>query len=164
MARRMRVQSTYTSVFEDWLFNVLLPLAAYATLAVSAYVTRSYVEEGLFGVGTAALLLLFIGIHNAWDAVTYHVFVKKPGRHQGGATSFDSPSFKAQKALSHSEAIPPRVNPASGPAGRYLWTAFAAVINAACSPRVNAPSDQLAPDGRLPGTAAPTLDTQGEAR
>jgi hypothetical protein len=34
-------------------------------------------EEGLFGVGTAALLLLFIGIHNAWDAVTYHVFVKK---------------------------------------------------------------------------------------
>jgi hypothetical protein len=22
------------------------------------------------------VLLLFIGIHNAWDAVTYHVFVK----------------------------------------------------------------------------------------
>jgi hypothetical protein len=37
-------------------------------------------------------------------------------------------------------------------------------INAACSPRVNAPSDHLAPDGRLPGTAAPTLDTQGEER
>jgi hypothetical protein len=73
----------YTPVFEDWLFNVLLPLAAYATFTVSAYVARSYVEEGLFGVGTAALLLLFIGIHNAWDAVTYHVFVKK-GRHQGG--------------------------------------------------------------------------------
>jgi hypothetical protein len=27
--------------------------------------------------GAAALLLLFIGIHNAWDTVTYHVFVKK---------------------------------------------------------------------------------------
>jgi hypothetical protein len=37
----------------------------------------TFLEEGLFGVGTAALLLLFIGIHNAWDAVTYHVFVKK---------------------------------------------------------------------------------------
>jgi hypothetical protein len=37
-------------------------------------------------------------------------------------------------------------------------------INAACSPRVNAPSDQLAPDGRLPGTAASTLDTQGQER
>ena len=27
--------------------------------------------------GAAALLLLFVGIHNAWDLVTYHVFVKK---------------------------------------------------------------------------------------
>jgi hypothetical protein len=26
-------------------------------------------REALFGVGAAALLLLFIGIHNAWDAV-----------------------------------------------------------------------------------------------
>ena len=31
----------------------------------------------MFGIGAAALLLLFIGIHNAWDAVTYHVFVNK---------------------------------------------------------------------------------------
>jgi hypothetical protein len=37
-------------------------------------------------------------------------------------------------------------------------------INAVCSPRANAPSDQLARDGRLPGTAAPTLDTQGQER
>jgi hypothetical protein len=32
--------------------------------------------QALFGAGAAALLLLFTGIHNAWDAVTYHVFVK----------------------------------------------------------------------------------------
>ena len=37
-------------------------------------------------------------------------------------------------------------------------------INAACSPRVNAPNDQLAPDGRLLGTAAPILDTRGQER
>jgi redox-sensitive bicupin YhaK (pirin superfamily) len=43
-------------------------------------------------------------------------------------------------------------------------TAFTTVINAGFSPRGNAPSDQLAPDGRLPGMAAPTLDIQGEAR
>jgi len=35
------------------------------------------VYEALFGVGAAVLLLLLIGIHNAWDAVTYHVFFKK---------------------------------------------------------------------------------------
>jgi hypothetical protein len=31
----------------------------------------------MFAVGGAALLLLFIGIHNAWDTVTFHVFVKR---------------------------------------------------------------------------------------
>ncbi len=76
VARRMRVQSTYQPVFEDWLFHVMLPFAAYAVLAMSAYVAHSHARPALFLVGTAALLLLFIGIHNAWDAVTYHVFVK----------------------------------------------------------------------------------------
>jgi hypothetical protein len=35
----------------------------------------------LYGVGTTALLLLFIGIHNAWDAVVYDVFVNKRDKH-----------------------------------------------------------------------------------
>jgi hypothetical protein len=30
------------------------------------------------GVAAAAFLLLFIGIHTAWDAVTYLVFVRWP--------------------------------------------------------------------------------------
>jgi hypothetical protein len=41
---------------------------------------RSNIGGALFGVGAAVLLLLFIGIHNAWDAVTYHVFVNKHGQ------------------------------------------------------------------------------------
>ena len=77
VARRERVQTAYQPVFEDWLFHALLPLAAYALLAMAAYATHNHVRVALFGVGTAALLLLFIGIHNAWDTVTYHVFVKK---------------------------------------------------------------------------------------
>ena len=79
VARRVRVQTAYQPEFEDWLFHVLLPFAAYAILAIAAYGTRNHVRVALFGVGAAALLLLFIGIHNAWDAVTYHIFVKKPG-------------------------------------------------------------------------------------
>ena len=73
----MRVQAIYTPVFEDWLFHVLLPFAAYATIATSAFVARLNVGEALFVTGAAVLLLLFIGIHNAWDAVTYHVFSKR---------------------------------------------------------------------------------------
>jgi hypothetical protein len=49
-------------------------------LAISAYVALSHAHEALFGVGAAVLLLLFIGIHNAWDAVAYHALVNKPDR------------------------------------------------------------------------------------
>jgi hypothetical protein len=32
----------------------------------------------LFGVAAAALLLFFIGIHNTWDSLVYHVFSRRP--------------------------------------------------------------------------------------
>jgi hypothetical protein len=73
----MRTQTIYQPVFEDWLFHAILPFVAYATLAGSAYATRAHAREALFAVGAAALLLLFVGIHNAWDGVTYHVFHRK---------------------------------------------------------------------------------------
>jgi len=72
---RMR-KTAYQPEFEDWLFHAALPLAAYAILAASALAATARLREALFGVGAAALLLLFVGIHNAWDAVTYHVSVK----------------------------------------------------------------------------------------
>jgi len=77
VARRMRLQTAYRPVFEDWLFHALLPLAAYVILAISAYVAQSHARPALFLVAAATLLLLFVGIHNAWDAVTYHVLVKR---------------------------------------------------------------------------------------
>jgi hypothetical protein len=77
VVRHMRRQSAYQPVLEDWLFHVLLPFAAHAALVVSACAARSHARGSLFGVAAAALLLLFIGIHNAWDAVTYHVFVAR---------------------------------------------------------------------------------------
>ncbi len=77
VARRLRSQTAYRPVFEDWLFHVLLPLTAYAVLAASAGVAYSYPRPALFLVGAAALLLIFVGIHNAWDIVTHHVFVRR---------------------------------------------------------------------------------------
>jgi hypothetical protein len=79
VARRMRQQTAYRPEFEDWLFHILLPCTAYVVLAVSAYGALSHARQALFGVAAAALLLLFAGIHNAWDAVTYHIFVVRPG-------------------------------------------------------------------------------------
>lgn len=77
VARRMKAQTVYRPVFEDWLFHALLPLAAYALLAVAAYVAHSQTRPAMFVIGVATLLLLFVGIHNAWDAVTYHVFAQR---------------------------------------------------------------------------------------
>jgi hypothetical protein len=77
VTRRLRTQTAYKPVLEDWLFHALLPLAAYVALTVSACAAQSHARMALFIVAAAALLLLFIGIHNAWDAVTYHVFVRR---------------------------------------------------------------------------------------
>jgi len=77
VARRMRLQTVYEPVFEDWLFHALIPFAAYALLAGSAFVAHSSARPALFVVAAATLLFLFAGIHNSWDAVMYHVFTKK---------------------------------------------------------------------------------------
>ncbi len=77
---RMQRQTVYPPEFEDWLSHVLLPLAAYSLLALSPLAARSRTREALFGVGAAALLLLFVGIHNAWDSIAYHVFASERDR------------------------------------------------------------------------------------
>jgi hypothetical protein len=82
VARRMRAQTVYQPVFEDWLFHFLLPFASYAILAGSAFAARSHARTALFILSAAALLLLFIGIHNAWDTVMHLVFVEQRGQQE----------------------------------------------------------------------------------
>jgi hypothetical protein len=86
VTQRMRAQTVYEPVFEDWLFHSLLPLAAYVALAVSAGVAHTHERAALFLVAGTSLLLLFIGIHNAWDIVSYHVFVQKQKQQEAGET------------------------------------------------------------------------------
>ena len=71
VVRRARRQTGYRPVWEDWLWHAVLPLISYALILISAIVLRSYPQRALFVIGATALLLLFIGIHNAWDTVTY---------------------------------------------------------------------------------------------
>jgi hypothetical protein len=70
---RARGQSDYQPVFEDWLFHAALPLVAYVSVLAAAVLLPRY---AMFVIAGAAVLLLFIGIHNAWDTVTY-VVVKR---------------------------------------------------------------------------------------
>jgi hypothetical protein len=57
---------------------LLLPpiLMAYAALGVSAWVAGASARTAMFLAGAVTLLLLFVGIHNAWDTVTQLVFVR----------------------------------------------------------------------------------------
>lgn len=71
VTRRARRQTEYRPVFEDWLWHTGLPFIAYATLLASAAVLVRHLSGALFAIAASALLLLFIGIHNAWDTVTY---------------------------------------------------------------------------------------------
>lgn len=61
----------YRPVMEDWIWHLILPVLSYVALLVAAIALQARPEPALFAVAAAALVLLFIGIHNAWDTVTY---------------------------------------------------------------------------------------------
>jgi len=69
--RRARRTTVYQPVLEDWIWHACLPMVSYLVILISAAILPRYQTVSLFGIGSAALLLLFIGIHNAWDTVTY---------------------------------------------------------------------------------------------
>jgi hypothetical protein len=80
VVRRAKRQTGYVPVWEDWLWHAVLPLSAYIALFVSALLLRSYAQRVLFIIGGVSLLLLFIGIHNSWDTVTYIALTTKAKR------------------------------------------------------------------------------------
>jgi hypothetical protein len=68
---RARRQKGYTPVLEDWIWHTFLTFIAYFTLLVGALNLVRRPEWALFAVAGSCVLLLFIGIHNAWDTVTW---------------------------------------------------------------------------------------------
>jgi hypothetical protein len=69
--RWARQQTGYKPVLEDWLFHTVFPLAAYGAITIAAIRLPGDAEHSLFTVAGAVLALVLIGIHNAWDTVTY---------------------------------------------------------------------------------------------
>jgi len=74
VTRRFVRATEYKPAFEDWLWHVVLSIASYLILFVGGFTLRDDAADALYGIGAATLLLLFIGIHNAWDSVTYMAF------------------------------------------------------------------------------------------
>jgi hypothetical protein len=61
----------YILVLEDWIWHAVFPVLAYALTMSAALLLESMTPLALLMVGGASVLLVVIGIHNAWDTVTY---------------------------------------------------------------------------------------------
>ena len=65
---------SYLPEWDDWLWYGVLPVVAYAAILVSAILLLNHANSALFGIAAGLVLLLAIGIRNAWDVVTYLAF------------------------------------------------------------------------------------------
>jgi len=71
VVRRALRQQSYVPTAYDWFWHNLLPAVAYAAMLVAAAMLGEGTTWPFFVIGAATLLLLCVGIHNAWDTVTY---------------------------------------------------------------------------------------------
>jgi len=69
--RRMWRVPNYQSTLEDWLWYMAFPLLAHVLLIVAAFVLLKNPSLALYMVGSVMMLLLLVGIRNAWDMVTF---------------------------------------------------------------------------------------------
>ena len=71
VTRRTVRQTAYKPVFEDILWHIIFPFAGYLSLLGGALFLRGRAEDSMYAIAATCLLLLFTGIHNAWDSVIY---------------------------------------------------------------------------------------------
>ncbi len=71
LAHRARQLRMYTPDLEDWVCYTVLPLISYGAVLAGAIFLPAAPGEALFAFGGAALLLVLLGIRNAWDVVTF---------------------------------------------------------------------------------------------
>jgi hypothetical protein len=85
-------QTGYKMVVEDWVWHVALTVLAYTVLFGAGLTLRHTPVVSLFVIAGAALLLLYIGIHNAWDTTIYFVARSAAARAEGEGSSVETPS------------------------------------------------------------------------
>jgi hypothetical protein len=78
IARSIRRQKDYTPVWEDWIWNAIAPTLAYGCLFLVSLTIWRWPEQSLYAVAASALVVLFAGIHNAWDIAVWMTLSKRP--------------------------------------------------------------------------------------
>jgi hypothetical protein len=69
--------ATYLPAREDWIFNAILPVLVYGALVLAAFLLWREPGETLYGVASLVLVLLFIGVRNAWDIAVWMTMAKR---------------------------------------------------------------------------------------
>ena len=109
-------QRDYKPVLEDWIWHAALPMLAYAGMIHAGIRLSGGSTHVLYAIGGAALLLVLIGIHNAWDTVAYVVLQRARERKAKAAaetTEHHRAGEGAHAAAKH--AHPPAPPPRQGP-------------------------------------------------
>ena|SRR5579872_6398610 len=88
LLRRMLFASFgYKPFVSDLVWNAALPVIAYLALSAAGFLFPHRPTVSLYVTGGAVVLLLFIGIHNAWDVVVWMTTERHAHRerqHPGG--------------------------------------------------------------------------------
>ena len=71
IAFRIKRLSAYTADMEDWIWHTVLPLGSYGAIIIGTVLFPNLAGQALFVIAGAVVTMLFIGIHNAWDIVTW---------------------------------------------------------------------------------------------
>ena len=72
MSRARRLK-TYHPDLEDWISYTILPIVAYGLIAAGAIALARLSTYATLALACGVILLIFVGIRNAWDIVTYIV-------------------------------------------------------------------------------------------
>lgn len=73
VGHHIRKQESYAADRGDWFWFFILPASSFVTFFIAGATMWSAPGAALDLVAAATLLLLFIGVHNAWDGAVYMV-------------------------------------------------------------------------------------------
>lgn len=84
----IEARTNYRPFLSDWIWTLILPPCAYLALLTAAVLLRAQLALALYAVAASSLLLLLLGLHNAWDVVVWIT----TERHTHGARQRAAPS------------------------------------------------------------------------
>jgi hypothetical protein len=87
--KHARSSTLYQPDREDWIYYIALPLIAYGVLMIAAILDGIVFYWPLLIIAVVTLVLIFLGVRNAWDTVTYIAITHQEKQNASG-DSFQS--------------------------------------------------------------------------